>query len=137
MRKLTLATAALLIASSIAATAQTSGTASQDNHKGPAQEGGRTQATPAAATPPACPARRRLQAHRPQRHHEPGHHKGAAQEGGRTQATPGASSTTGGTPMDTTGSTTPRSGTATQDNHKGPAQEGGRTQATPGSSTTR
>ncbi|MFG1464433.1 hypothetical protein V5F77_16200 [Xanthobacter sp. DSM 24535] len=134
MRKFTLATAAFLALSTIGASAQMSGTtAGQDPHKGPAQEGGRTQATPgvtpksgatpmdAASTPTP---RSGTSAGNPQ--------AGPAQEGGRAQATPGGSSTSGGV-IDSTGSITPRSGTAAgQDPHKGPAQEGGRTQATPG-----
>lgn len=129
------ALAAALFAFSGAASAQ-SGTAPGPNtHAGPAQEGGRTQATPGYnagnnidttgtrpnVVPGTAPG--------------PNTHAGPAQEGGRTQASPGYSSSGNAPAMDTTGSVTPRSGIAPGPNtHAGPAQEGGRTQATPGPS---
>lgn len=126
---------AILIGLGGVAAAQTSGTApGPDTQHGPAQEGGRTKASPGGSGggmpydttgtrpnvgPGTAPG--------------PNTQLGPAQEGGRTQASPGGSG--GGMPSDTTGSITPRSGTAPgQDPHKGPAQEGGRTQASPGPS---
>ncbi|MFG1396835.1 hypothetical protein [Roseixanthobacter pseudopolyaromaticivorans] len=134
MRKLTLATAAFLALSTIGASAQMSGTAAgQDPHKGPAQEGGRTQATPGASGSGAIAPMDKAASPTPRSGTTAADpHSGPAQEGGRAQASPGGSSTSGGV-IDSTGSITPRSGTAAgQDPHKGPAQEGGRTQATPG-----
>lgn len=136
MRKLTLAAAALLAVSTVAASAQSGVAPGQDTHRGPAQEGGRTQSTGGASGSgiinPADPAAK------------PNVQSGAAtgantqagpaQQGGRTSATPGYSGTTGDT-MGTTGSVAPRSGSGVapgQDTHKGPAQEGGRSGATPG-----
>ncbi|WP_029004328.1 hypothetical protein [Azorhizobium doebereinerae] len=131
MRKLTLATAALLAVSTIGASAQ-SGLSTQDPHQGPAEEGGRTQATPGASSTTGVTPRDGASTPTARSGiSSQDTHKGAAQEGGRTQATPGASSS-GGSTMDTTGSITPRSGLSSQDANQGPAQEGGRTQATPG-----
>lgn len=126
--------AAALIAMTGAASAQSGTAAGKDTHRGPAQEGGRTQATPGpsgsgmTAPSPGVPSTPRSGISAGQ-----DTHKGPAQEAGRTQATPGASSSGNAPAMDTTGTVTPRSGIAPgQDPHKGPAQEGGRTQATPG-----
>ncbi|MGU3495790.1 hypothetical protein ACLBXM_17250 [Xanthobacteraceae bacterium A53D] len=135
MRKLTLAAAAVLALSAGAASAQ-SGLSSPDvNRGGPAQEGGRTQATP-GVTPHSgmTPGDKASQPTPRSGLSTQDNHSGPAQAGGRTQATPGASSSGGAMPMDTTGTVTPRSGVTTQDPHSGPAQEGGRTQATPGPS---
>lgn len=129
MRKLTLATAALLALSTIGASAQMSGTAPGTKaQSGPAQEGGRTGMTPGSSgsgmVNPSDPA---AQPTTSGTKSTPNTQAGGAQEGGRVQATPGGSNTSA---PDTTGSITPRtpaSGTATgQDPHKGPAQEGGR-----------
>ncbi|GGF51836.1 hypothetical protein GCM10007301_09090 [Azorhizobium oxalatiphilum] len=130
MRKITLAAAALLALSTVGASAQ-SGLSTQDPHKGAAQEGGRTQATP-GYTPDSgmTPGDKASQPTPRSGLSTQDSHSGPAQAGGRTQATPGASGS--GSTMDTTGTVTPRSGVSTQDPHKGPAQEGGRTQATPG-----
>lgn len=126
------ALAAALFAFSGAASAQSGMAPGADTHKGPAQEGGRTQATPGynsgnnidttGTRPnvvPGTAAGANTQA-------------GPAQQGGRTQASPGYSSSGNPAPVET-GSVTPRSGTAPgKDTHSGPAQEGGRTQASPG-----
>ncbi|MFG1303072.1 hypothetical protein V5F34_02930 [Xanthobacter autotrophicus] len=129
------AAAAALIALSGASQAQTSGTAASPNTQhGPAQEGGRTQATP-GVTGGSIPLPEAGIPPTPRSGIAPGPntHAGPAQEGGRTQATPGTSSAPGTPTVDTTGSVTPRSGTAPGPNTQhGPAQEGGRTQATPG-----
>lgn len=126
--------AAALIAMTGAASAQSGTAPGQNPQRGPAQEGGRTQATPGpsgsgmTAPGPGVPST-------PHSGMSAGQdtHKGPAQEAGRTQATPGGSSSGNAPAMDTTGTVTPRSGTTPgQDTHKGPAQEGGRTQATPG-----
>ncbi len=126
--------AAAFIAMTGAAGAQSGTAPGKNTQSGPAQEGGRTQATPGpsgsgmTAPTPGVPSTPRSGMSAGQ-----DTHKGPAQEAGRTQATPGASSTGNGPAMDTTGTVTPRSGMAPgQDPHKGPAQEGGRTQATPG-----
>lgn len=126
--------AAAFIAMTGAAGAQSGTAPGKNTHSGPAQEGGRTQATPGPSSsgmtmpdPSVPPTPRSGIAAGADTQHGP------AQQGGRTQATPGASASGNAPAMDTTGTVTPRSGTAAgQDPHKGPAQEGGRTQATPG-----
>lgn len=85
--------AAAVIALSGAAMAQTSGTRSNpDTQHGPAQQGGRTQATPGvsgsggAVVDPSVPPTPRSGTSA-----GPDTQRGPAQQGGRTQATPGTS----------------------------------------------
>lgn len=126
--------AAALIALSGAASAQSGTAAGVKPQTGPAQEGGRTQATPGASSSgatmrdPSVPntPNSGMTA-------SPDTQHGPAQQGGRTQATPGGSASGTAPAMDNTGTVTPRSGTAAGAKpQSGPAQEGGRTQATPG-----
>ncbi|MFG1298168.1 hypothetical protein V5F49_00090 [Xanthobacter sp. V3C-3] len=85
--------AAALIALSGTAMAQGSGTRSNpDTHRGPAQEGGRTQATPGpSGSGGAVVDTTGTVTPRSGTAPGPDTHKGPAQEGGRTQATPGPS----------------------------------------------
>lgn len=137
MKKITVAAAAALLAfGTMGAVAQTGTSTGVNTQSGPAQQGGRTSATPGASgsgvVNPADPAARPTTSGTMS---TPNTQAGGAQEGGRVQATPGG--TKGGSTTDMTGSTTTRSGTsAGQDPHKGPAQEGGRGGTTGTNSTT-
>lgn len=139
MRKITLATAAALLAfGTMGASAQMSGTAPGANTQGgPAQEGGRTGTTPGASGSgminPADPAAKPTTSGTMT---TPNTQAGGAQQGGRVQATPGGTPNSG--TMDSTGTVTPRSSTAPgAQPHTGPAQEGGRAGTTGTNSTSK